>query len=320
MIDVIVPIYNTNVDDLNRCFTSINMQDYDDYKVYLIDDGSSEEIASFLDQYANNHSKYNVIHEVNSGVSHARNNGIENSNSPYIAFVDSDDTIEKSFLREAFELITTNDLDLVIGGFNEINNGVVVSTRSSNNDLIIYDKSNMIEFIDKLISSKNTNDNNIIGNTPVGRTCTRLFKRDLIKNVKFNEKVSMSEDTLYMIEISKYISRLGIVNNIWYNYYQNDYSVTHNKIADKQVNKSLSFIYEIIRLINEESNPRIIKSLKYRIFKSIYNIEEYIDLVDEDTKNKIIDIFNKYVDEKIFDDYINVKEKEKSVYNKLLEK
>ncbi len=99
MIDIIIPVYNTPVIDLERCFDSIINQTYKNYKVYIIDDGSNDITKNFLDNYIKNKDNFIVEHIKNNGVSNARNLGIEISNSKYIAFVDADDTIDNNFFK-----------------------------------------------------------------------------------------------------------------------------------------------------------------------------------------------------------------------------
>ena len=97
MIDIIIPVYNTPISDLERCLNSILEQSYKNYKVYIIDDGSVETIKKFLDDYTKDKLNFVVKHILNAGVSNARNIGIEISTNEYITFIDSDDTIEKDF-------------------------------------------------------------------------------------------------------------------------------------------------------------------------------------------------------------------------------
>lgn len=120
MIDIIIPVYNTPKADLKRCLNSVLNQTYTNYKVYIIDDGSYDITKNYLDDYAKNKGNFIVKHIKNNGVGNARNVGIDISNSKYITFVDADDTLENSFLKEAFELIENNNLDIIIGGYNEI--------------------------------------------------------------------------------------------------------------------------------------------------------------------------------------------------------
>ena len=270
MIDIIIPVYNTPTIDLERCFNSINKQTFNDYKVYLIDDGSNNETKAYLDNYVKDNDHYIVNHINNGGVSNARNIGIEISNSKYLTFVDSDDTLEESFLEEAYELIEDNNLDLIIGGYNEIENGVVTRVRKSLPGLYIYENDSINNFKEKLISGKTSDRNKEINDLPTGRIYTRVFKRDSLKNLKFNTNLHISEDTLFMIDYVTSDKRIGIIDKVWYNYYINSYSISNNTDIDR----IKDFIKEIeIRLENENNN--IIKeAYKQRIIKANNYIKE----------------------------------------------
>ena len=222
VIDIIIPVFNTPIDDLERCLNSILIQTYNNYLVYIIDDGSNIETKTFLDNYANGKNNFIVKHIENGGVSNARNYGIEISNSKYLAFVDADDTLEKDFLKEAYEIIEENNLDLIIGGYNEIVNNEIRKVRLSMPGIHIYEGENINNFFEKLLSSKTNEYNKEIGDCPTGRIYTRLFKRDSLGNLKFDTNIHMSEDTLFMIDYTINANKIGIVDKVWYNYYINE--------------------------------------------------------------------------------------------------
>ena len=272
MIDIIIPVYNTPLEDLKRCLDSILNQSYKDYKVYIIDDGSNDETKKYIDFYTKDKDKFIVKHIKNNGVSNARNIGIELSNSKYITFVDSDDTLEKSFLKEAYKLIENNNLDIVIGGYNEIVNNKITRVRKSLPGLHIYEQKDIIRFQEKLISSKINEHNKEIDDTPVGRIYTRLFKKSSIGKLKFNTDIHMSEDTLFMIDYSYQINRIGIIDSIWYNYYINEYSISNATKKDKLINNINDFNREILNRMNKESIERLKETYKLRIDKNLHYI------------------------------------------------
>lgn len=268
MIDIIIPVYNTPLKDLERCLNSILNQTFKKYIVYIIDDGSNNEVKNYLDNYICDKQNFIVKHIVNGGVSNARNIGIEISENEYITFVDADDTLTEYFLEEAYELITKNNLDLIIGGYNEIVNNEVKKSRICYSGLHIYDKNNMINFFEKLLSGKTNQNNKEIGDCPTGRIYTRIFKRESLKHLRFNTNVHMSEDTLFMIDYMCYATKIGIVDKIWYNYYINEYSISNGTKKNKLINNINGFIKEIINRYNGETNERIKNAYKARIEKS----------------------------------------------------
>ena len=274
MIDIIIPVYNTPLNDLERCLNSILSQTFNDYKVYIIDDGSNNDTKEYLDNYAKGKNNFIVKHIENGGVSNARNMGIDISNSKYIAFVDADDSVEKTFLEEAYNIIENNNLDIVIGGYNEIKNGNIDRVRLSKPGLHIYEKENIIKFMEKLLTSKTNETNKEIGNAPVGRIYTRLFNRESIGSLRFNTNIHMSEDTLFMIDYTLQAKRIGVVDMVWYNYYINDYSISNATKKEKMINNINGFINEIEIRKNNESNEVIKKAYEGRIEKAKSFINE----------------------------------------------
>lgn len=280
MIDIIIPVYNTPIDDLKRCLSSIERQSFKNYKVYIIDDGSFDEVRNFLDEYVRDKENCIVKHVVNGGVSRARNIGIDSSSAEYLTFVDSDDTLEENFLEEAFSLIKDNDLDLVIGGYNEVKNGEVVKVRKCDDGFYIYDKSNLDLVMDKLLSGKLREDNKKIGSLPTGRIYTRLYKRSVLGDLRFNSSLGMSEDTLFMIDFMDRVKQIGLSSSIWYNYYINDYSISRRKVSDKVINDHMMFIEEVYKRMLVEDDLRIKNAYIFRVFKSLINLVDLIKSSD----------------------------------------
>ena len=318
MIDIIMPVYNTPIDDLKRCLSSIERQTFKDYKVYIIDDGSLDDVRSFLDEYVRDKDEVIVKHVVNGGVSRARNIGIDSSSAEYLTFVDSDDTLEENFVEEAFSLIKDNDLDLVIGGYNEVKNGEVVKVRKCDDGFYIYDKSNLDLVMDKLLSGKLREDNKNIGSLPTGRIYTRLYKRSVLGDLRFNSSLGMSEDTLFMIDFMDRVGRIGLSSSVWYNYYINDYSISRRKVSDKVINDHMMFIEEVYKRMLLEDDLRIKNAYIFRVFKSLINLVDLIKSSDysDSTLDKVLhnSMFSCLKDLDI-SGYINVSDKEVEFLN-----
>ena len=85
IVSIIVPVYNAakplgeNKTVLHRCIDSILNQEYRDYELIVVDDGSKDESGKILDEYAAKDERINVIHKENSGVSNTRNLAIQNA-------------------------------------------------------------------------------------------------------------------------------------------------------------------------------------------------------------------------------------------------
>ena len=104
-ISVIVPVYKVEP-YLSRCVNSILTQTYRDFELILVDDGSPDRCGEMCEDYARADSRVRVIHQENGGLSAARNTGIDwvfaNSDSRWLAFVDSDDWVHPAFLQTLY--------------------------------------------------------------------------------------------------------------------------------------------------------------------------------------------------------------------------
>lgn len=93
LISVIIPVYNA-ARYLRRCLDSLVGQTYRELEIICVNDGSTDESESILTEYAGCDSRVKVIHQENSGVSVARNNGLAAARGEFVTFADADDWVE----------------------------------------------------------------------------------------------------------------------------------------------------------------------------------------------------------------------------------
>ena len=114
-ISVIVPVYNCEK-YIGKCIESILNQTFKDLELILIDDGSADESGKICDEYKIQDKRVKVIHEKNSGVSIARNVGINVAKGKYIGFVDSDDYLAPDMYESLYENLMKSHADVAICG------------------------------------------------------------------------------------------------------------------------------------------------------------------------------------------------------------
>src|SRR5690606_8268772 len=102
---------------LEECIDSVLMQDFTDYELILINDGSKDKSGFICDAYAKKDNRIKVFHQENKGVSAARNLGIKNVRGEWITFIDSDDWIEQGYLSGFFNLNKNPRLALTMTGY-----------------------------------------------------------------------------------------------------------------------------------------------------------------------------------------------------------
>ena len=112
-LSIIIPVYRVEA-TLNRCIESVVAQDYDDFELILVDDGSPDNCPKMCDDWAEKDSRIRVIHKANGGLSDARNAGIEIAKGDYLTFIDSDDYIAEQTLAPLMQKLSDkSDIDIL---------------------------------------------------------------------------------------------------------------------------------------------------------------------------------------------------------------
>ena len=150
---VIVPVYKAE-DFLPVCVDSILNQEYDDFELILVDDGSPDNSPAMCDAYAEKDSRVKVIHKPNGGASDARNEGIKAAKGDYLMFVDSDDywdsTSVFSKIIKVFEKTNTDIVQFGHKKFYIADNKIVLP---QDRNLTIYNGSSTKEIISTLVQT-----------------------------------------------------------------------------------------------------------------------------------------------------------------------
>ena len=121
-ISVVVPVYKVEL-YLDRCVQSILDQSFENFDLYLVDDGSPDNCGNLCDEWAKRDSRIHVIHQENGGLSAARNAGIAKamaeSDSQWITFIDSDDWIHPNMLQWLLQAAEACHTNLSVCGYAE---------------------------------------------------------------------------------------------------------------------------------------------------------------------------------------------------------
>lgn len=111
-ISVIVPVYNTEK-YIEKCLDSILMQEYDNYEIIVVNDGSTDNSKKIIEKYEKKyHEKIKLFSKENGGLSDARNYGVSKAKGEYLCFIDSDDYIAKDLFK-SLEKYIDNEIDLI---------------------------------------------------------------------------------------------------------------------------------------------------------------------------------------------------------------
>lgn len=116
-LSIIVPVYNVEK-YLKRCLDSLLNQNFDNYEIIIVNDGSTDSCINIINDYEKKYPQIiKAFNKENGGIASARNFGLEKSKGEYISFIDSDDYVEKDHYRKMYELAKKENSDLVVTDF-----------------------------------------------------------------------------------------------------------------------------------------------------------------------------------------------------------
>lgn len=128
---ILVPVYNKE-EYLHKCIESLRNQTYENIEIVLVDDGSTDNSLSVCRKYADMDKRICVVHQENQGVCGARNTCLNNAHGDYIFWVDPDDFVEISLVKDAVEVMKGSKADAVLFGVNIMNGEKYAGVRDWN--------------------------------------------------------------------------------------------------------------------------------------------------------------------------------------------
>lgn len=233
-VSVIVPVYKVEK-YLERCVDSLLNQDFRDYEIILIDDGSPDDCPLICDDYAETEEKIKVIHKKNGGLSDARNYGVNYAKGEYVIFVDSDDYVENNHISSLWNLIEKNKAD--IGCSPPI-------IEYENIDASICKPSGLrihnIELFAEFVVTATEAQAIILRGYPVGTSAwAKIIKREYCLKHPFPKGKVMEElaTTFFLVGEAKSVAVIGVPT---YHYVQRKGSILHSSFTLEEIEEYMA--------------------------------------------------------------------------------
>lgn len=317
-ISIIVPVYNCEK-YISNCINSILEQSFKDFELILVDDGSSDRSFEICESFAKKDNRVRAIHQPNSGVSRARNRGLDEAKGEYIGFVDGDDCVDKEMYKRLYKNLADNNADISICGIVNYfvkKDGTTEKVRQSQVDgfWIFSGEQALKEALQSRLYSVN----------PVNK----LFKRELFDKLRYPEG-KISEDA-FLIPVV--ISKAGKVvddSKPMYYYLRRENSITTSNFSDRDwdvveaYKNHLDMVSEKFPNLKKVAKFRYLWAYTYVIDKIMLseNSENYL----EDFK-KAFNFIKKNILQIIFNPYFSLKRKiavmvlliNKKIYKKMI--
>lgn len=237
MISVIIPVYNSEK-YLADCLDHILAQTYRDLELICIDDGSADQSAAILDRYAQSDSRIRVVHQTNSGVSAARNTGLDLARGDFITFVDSDDTLDADMYAHLLDLMNSHSADIAHCGYRKVFPDGSSKDVGGTDVLLVQDP---MEAANCLLR----------GQYFTGGLWNKLYRAGLFENVRFDAELKMNEDVLLNAALFKKAGKIVFHDVPLYHYYERTGSSCSTMAERKKKEDSVRAAEQIFALYRD---------------------------------------------------------------------
>lgn len=211
IVTIIVPVYNAEK-YLDRCLESLVNQTVADIEIILVDDGSIDASLSICKKWATKDNRITIIEQDNSGVSVARNKGIEKSKGEFILLLDSDDWFDLNTVEVLLNEQRKFNSDCVIFGFNQTSGNIWAPNTNKVYKSLVELKNDFTFWLNTELLSSSVN---------------KLYKRDLIKRL-YPVDMAFGEDLLFSLDYLDQSKCVSFIKNPLYQHeVYNTISLTH---------------------------------------------------------------------------------------------
>lgn len=282
LITIIVPVYNVEK-YLSKCLDSLINQDYDNYEILVINDGSPYNEQAIIDEYQ---AKYpNVIRSIkkeNGGYGSVLQLGIKEAKGDYILVCDSDDYLEPDCISTLYMSLVSTNSDISIGAKNLVymeDNGKEYD-KSFNKDYGLLSNGDVYE--------KGDNRFNIFYFVEPSPH-SKLYKKELLLDIMFPTKISFTDNILYFCALVK-ANRVTYSSKALSNYLVNREGNTKTDNKPSIIDQSVQ-VYSYILDNSKDTNP----VFYYRLFETFlytFYLVETIKADKEDKKQKYYIVYS----------------------------
>lgn len=218
-VSIIVPVYNAE-NYIKECIESILKQTFSNLELILINDGSTDSSARIIDEYAKKDKRIKPIHIENSGVSTARNIGLQNATGEWVTFVDSDDWIEPDMISFAVKKAKETNADIIMWSYfkNYANQELPLSLLPGGNQIIENEKDKDLFHLKAIYSLYG--ENRLTESVSSGTVWCKLYKKSLIdkKDLQFKVGLTRAQDTIFSINAAEHASKIVYYEKHLYHY------------------------------------------------------------------------------------------------------
>lgn len=255
LVSVIVPFYNTG-DIICRTIESIKKQDYVNFEVIFVDDGSRDGTPSTVENLTSGIPTFKIIHKANGGSSSARNTGLNYANGDYVIFWDDDDTQPSNALSLYVEKATDEDIDCICAGITRVSKDGTCTELFVGDEITVTPEEALKMWLNE----------DRISTGPVTKFCKRSL---LTKNNITFETGKTNEDLLWTASVLANSKKIKVLGVSLYFYHSRD-----DSLSNKLTQKSFDVIDNCKKLFNliEDKFPALTAECTKYCSKRLFNL------------------------------------------------
>ena len=257
-LSIIIPVYNLG-DLISRCLESIVSQNFSDYEVIIIDDGSEDHSVDICKEYVKMYSNIVLLSQSNRGVSVARNRGIKEAKGDWICFIDGDDFVECESFSYILENKNINDYDCIIS-----------RSYTNNGEKQIKERYKFpSKYIDKTFTGLELG---VKEGYFRGSIWGAFFRRKILiqNNIWFPPNIRNGEDTFVFSLVLIYFKNIAFSDVSFYNVYEREGSASRSWSFSRIVDMVDCVTYINTYLSNNKNLvPEAINILHYNLYRTV---------------------------------------------------
>lgn len=205
MISVIIPIYNGE-DSILNIIRYLQNQQLTNFEVLLVNDGSTDHTRNICAAVEKSDPRFHLVNQPNSGVSAARNHGLQLAKGDFITFIDVDDQIGPEYLECLYQSLTEHQADISVCDVSIIKQGKERNRFTCGTEVLSKE-----EALNLLLSRRQINSG----------PCAKLFRRDVLEQLCF-PSLKVYEDILFVLDAFCQCKRIAATQETAYVYIQSE--------------------------------------------------------------------------------------------------
>lgn len=288
---VVVPVYNAER-YLNKALQSILDQNFTDFELILVNDGSTDGSRAILEAFAKTDNRVIVLStDMNCGAAEARNRGIEITRGKYLCFVDADDYIESGFLQHFYDAFQADDCDFVkCSAYEEY---------YDTNDNVVYTRSCILP--DQSFQDVKAIANQIIDMEQIplfGYNCNSCYKMTVIKDnqLRFDNTLKVNEDFAFNMAYLPFVRHMRCLSYCGYHYNRRSNNSLSSQKSNYVYSIQLLKIHGFLSLLEKNRNEtqENLDKIYWMFTRFTYSVLESGITMEAIRKEPIFDAYKKH--------------------------